>query len=99
MGGLVQQSSAAGAYRQHPASRSRATLLRHVGAVGDRGVTQTKWPPENPGRFKAICGAQFGVFGAATRFQDFVEDLDLPTHSVPSSTACSKLCTSKSVSS
>ena len=30
MGGLVQQSTASGAHRQHPAGRSRGTLLRHT---------------------------------------------------------------------
>src|SRR5215217_800383 len=51
MGGLVQQSPAAGAYRQHPAGRGRGILLRHAGPTSHRGVTQTKQPPANPGRF------------------------------------------------
>src|SRR5262245_39257107 len=51
MGGLVQQSAALGADRQHPAGRSRGTLLRHAGTTCHGGVTQTKWPPTNPGRF------------------------------------------------
>ncbi|MBK8083598.1 MAG: GNAT family N-acetyltransferase [Devosia sp.] len=51
MGRLVQQSPAAGAHRQHPAGRSRGTLLRHARNAGHGSVTQTKWPPANPGRF------------------------------------------------
>ena len=51
MGGLVQQSPAAGAHRQHPAGRSRGALLRHAGRASHGRVTQTKQPPENPGRF------------------------------------------------
>src|SRR5262249_18722700 len=51
MGGLVQQSAALGAHRQHPAGRSRGTLLRHAGTTCRGSVTQTKWPPTNPGRF------------------------------------------------
>ena len=42
MGGLVQQSPAAGAHRQHPAGRSRGTLLRHAGRASHGSVTQTK---------------------------------------------------------
>src|SRR5436189_4624863 len=52
MGGLVQQPAALGAHRQHPAGRSRGTLLRHAGTTCHGGVTQTKWPPTNPGRFR-----------------------------------------------
>jgi hypothetical protein len=51
VGGLVQQSPAAGAHRQHPAGRSRGTLLRHARRASHGGVTQTKRPPENPARF------------------------------------------------
>src|SRR5207245_1446946 len=51
MGGLVQQPAALGAHRQHPAGRSRGTLLRHAGTTCHGGVTQTKWPPANPERF------------------------------------------------
>ena len=51
MGRLVQQSPPAGAHRQHPAGRSRGTLLRHAGRTRHGGVTQTKRPPANPGRF------------------------------------------------
>jgi hypothetical protein len=53
LGRLVQQSPAAGAHRQHPAGRSRGTLLRHAGRASHGGVTQTKRPPANPGRFIA----------------------------------------------
>ena len=38
LGRLVQQSTAAGAHRQHPASRSRGTLLRHALRAGHGGV-------------------------------------------------------------
>src|SRR5262249_33241447 len=58
MGGLVQQSAALGADRQHPAGRSRGTLLRHAGTTCHGGVTQTKWPPTNPGRFTRFCWRQ-----------------------------------------
>src|SRR5262249_48392474 len=54
MGGLVQQSAALGADRQHPAGRSRGTLLRHAGTTRHGGVTQTKWPPTNRGRFIGV---------------------------------------------
>src|ERR1700716_2389381 len=57
MGGLVQQPAALGAHRQHPAGRSRGTLLRHAGTTCHGGVTQTKWPPTNPGRFMFVAGA------------------------------------------
>ena len=56
MGRLVQQSPAAGAHRQHPAGRGREALLRHTGPTSYGGVTQTKQPPENPGRFIATHG-------------------------------------------
>src|ERR1700716_873683 len=49
MGGLVQQPAALGAHRQHPAGRSRGTLLRHAGTTCHGRVTQTKWPPDEPG--------------------------------------------------
>jgi putative transposase len=35
--------------RQHPAGRSRETLLRYAGTASHGGVTQTKRPPANPG--------------------------------------------------
>src|SRR6476646_5836778 len=57
MGGLVQQPAALGAHRQHPAGRSRGTLLRHAGTTCHGGVTQTKWPPTNPGRFTVEASA------------------------------------------
>jgi hypothetical protein len=53
LGRLVQQSPATGAHRQHPAGRSRGTLLRHAGRTGHGSVTQTIWPPANPGRFNS----------------------------------------------
>ena len=54
MGGLAQQPAAPGAHRKHPAGRSRGTPLRHAGAVRHGGVTQTKWPPPNPARFRQL---------------------------------------------
>ena len=51
LGRLVQQPPPAGAHRQHPAGRNRGTLLRHAGRASHRGVTQTRRPPANPGRF------------------------------------------------
>jgi len=51
MGRLAQQPQAPGTHRQHTAGRSRATLLRHAGTTGHGGITQTKGPPANPGRF------------------------------------------------
>ena len=50
--GLVQQSPAAGAHRQHPARRSRGTLLRRAARASHGSVTQTKQLPANPWRFK-----------------------------------------------
>src|SRR5262249_49427331 len=64
MGGLVQQSAALGADRQHPAGRSRGTLLRHAGTTCQGSVTQTKWPPTNPGRF--TCWACDGTAAATS---------------------------------
>ena len=46
-----------GAHRQHPAGRSRGALLCHAGRASHGRVTQTKRPPENPGRFKATLSA------------------------------------------
>src|SRR3954453_12899194 len=66
MGGLVQQPAALGAHRQHPARRSRGTLLRHAGTTCHGGVTQTKWPPTNRGRFKEVGGAVALVLVIAT---------------------------------
>ena len=34
-----------------PPAEAEATLLRHAGTTSHGGVTQTKWPPANPGRF------------------------------------------------
>jgi hypothetical protein len=49
--GWTGSSPAAAAHRQHPAGRSRGTLLCHDGATRHGGVTQTKQPPANQGRF------------------------------------------------
>ncbi|CAG0972219.1 hypothetical protein RHIZO_01279 [Rhizobiaceae bacterium] len=43
---------AARAYRQHPAGRSRGTLLCHAGRTSHGRVTQTKRHPADPARFK-----------------------------------------------
>src|SRR3954454_5096382 len=59
-GGLVQQPAALGAHRQHPAGRSRGTLLRHAGTTCHGGVTQTKWPPTTPERFSVTGGERTG---------------------------------------
>jgi hypothetical protein len=67
MGGLVQQPAALGAHRQHPAGRSRGTLLRHAGTTCHGGVTQTKWLPTNPGRFTAL-NKMYGECRQADRF-------------------------------
>ena len=53
LGHLIPYPAAPGAYWQHPAGRGRGTLLRHVGKTNHGSVTQTKQPPENPGRFTA----------------------------------------------
>ena len=42
LGGLVQQPAALGAHRQHPASRSRGTLLRHAGTTCHGGVNSNQ---------------------------------------------------------
>src|SRR5690606_26941571 len=57
MGRLVQQSPAAGAHRQHPAGRSRGTLLRYARRAGHGSVTQTKMPPAIPARFTSEAEA------------------------------------------
>ena len=54
MGRLVQQSKAAGADRKHSAGRSRSALLCATRRARHRGVTQTKRPPANPGRFTTM---------------------------------------------
>lgn len=48
MGGLVQQPEVLGAYRQHPASRGRATLPPHAGAIR-HGVNLNQTASGNPG--------------------------------------------------
>jgi hypothetical protein len=67
MGGLVQQPAAPGAHRQHPAGRSRGTLLRYAGTACHGGVTQTKRPPANPGRFTSPTLNPDKSFGSALR--------------------------------
>ena len=47
------------AHRQHPARRGRGTLLRHAEQSAHGRLTQTKRPPANPGRFRAV--AQLGT--------------------------------------
>ncbi len=38
----------------HPASRSRSGLLSATTRSGQGGLTQTKWPPRKPRRFKKV---------------------------------------------
>jgi hypothetical protein len=64
MGRLVQQSPADGAHRQHPAGRGRGALLRHARRAQTGGVTQTKKPPANPGRFNSCAEAASQESGA-----------------------------------
>src|SRR6476646_11240830 len=82
MGGLVQQPAALGAHRQHPAGRSRGTLLRHAGTTCHGGVTQTKWPPTNPGRFRstktAVSKLVLVTFPELNQAFDVGERLTLP---------------------
>ena len=49
VGGPVQQSPAAGAHRQHPASRSREALLCHDGPTRHRGVNSNETASGKPG--------------------------------------------------
>ncbi len=49
MGRLVQQPPAAGAHRQHPAGRSRGTLLRHAGRASHGRVTSNETASGKPG--------------------------------------------------
>ena len=51
MGRLVQQQETAGADRKHSAGRSKGALLCAGHGSRHSGVTQTKRPPANPGRF------------------------------------------------
>jgi hypothetical protein len=56
-------------YRQHPAGRSRGALLRHTGKASHGGVTQTKRPPANPGRFRGHPSARASTsLGVPTQF-------------------------------
>src|SRR5271169_169127 len=70
VGGLVQQSPATGAHRQHPAGRSRGTLLCHDGATRHGGVTQTKRPPANPGRFTSLLKDALTELGGTPKDHD-----------------------------
>jgi transposase-like protein len=54
LGGLVQPQAIVGTDRGHPASEGRNSLLSATGLAADGGVTQTKWPPRFPGRFKLL---------------------------------------------
>jgi len=51
VGGLVQQSTAAGVRWRHPASRNRGTLLRHAQRAEAGSVTHMKRPPRGLARF------------------------------------------------
>src|SRR4029077_18597542 len=51
MGRLVQPPPAAGTHRKHSPGRSRRPLLRYARTASHGSVTQTKSPPEHPGRF------------------------------------------------
>jgi hypothetical protein len=51
----ISASAAPGAHRQRSSGRSRGALLRHTGKASHGGVTQTKRPPANPGRFKPLA--------------------------------------------
>src|SRR5690606_20599925 len=55
MGRLVQQPAPARANRKHSAGRSRGKILRRTGSTGRGRVTQTKWPPTVPVRFKELA--------------------------------------------
>src|SRR3954467_10544180 len=59
MGGLVQQPAALGAHRQHPAGRSRGTLLCHAGTTCLGGVTPNQMDSDEPG------AVQFGFLIAS----------------------------------
>ena len=54
---LVQPPTTSAAHRKHTACRSRRTLLRHAGRNSHGRITQTKWPPANPARFRSLSGA------------------------------------------
>jgi len=53
LGRLVQQSTAAGADRQHPTGGGRGQLLFANPRVRHVGVTQANEPPGKPGRFSS----------------------------------------------
>jgi len=52
MGRLVQQPPSVRTHRPHPARRGRSQLLCCQGEPRYGRMTQTKPPPENPGRFR-----------------------------------------------
>src|SRR5690625_3480208 len=54
LGQLVQQRAFARADRAHPASGGGKRLLSANGRSGQSGLTKTKQPPENPGRFRTL---------------------------------------------
>src|SRR5690625_411417 len=55
LGQLVQQRAFARADRAHPASGGGKRLLSANGRSGQSGLTKTKQPPENPGRFTVLA--------------------------------------------
>ncbi len=55
VGRLVQQSQTAGTDRKTFHRRSRSALLCADRGARFGGVTQTKWPPANPGRFIPVA--------------------------------------------
>ena len=59
MGGLVQQPAALGAHRQHPAGRSRGTLLRHAGTPCHGGVNSNQMASDEP-RAVQLAGSTGG---------------------------------------
>lgn len=61
MGRLVQQQAAARTDRQHPARRSRRTILRHAGRHPHGSITQSKGPPAISGRFSRHRGQLVGA--------------------------------------
>ncbi|BAI76862.1 transposase (plasmid) [Azospirillum sp. B510] len=55
MDGLVQPPAPARTHRQHSSRRRRSALLCSSRGRRHRGVTQAKWPPTNPERFRSDC--------------------------------------------
>ncbi|HXF07365.1 MAG TPA: hypothetical protein VNK45_02395, partial [Candidatus Acidoferrales bacterium] len=59
-----QPQAVAGVDRECPASGSRSSLLSTTSRSSQSGLTQTKQPPRNSGRFKTfrkIMGKYFGI--------------------------------------